>query len=61
MISIINYFYFLGVSSTRNPFEQQAPNPFQTKTQKPAMNELIQQNATWGLGEDMQEKDKPFF
>jgi len=50
-----------GVSSTRNPFEQQAPNPFQTKTQKPAMNELIQQNATWGLGEDMQEKDKPFF
>lgn len=50
-----------GVPSTRNPFEQQAPNPFQAKTQKPAMNELMQQNAAWGPGQDTQEKVNPFF
>lgn len=50
-----------GVSSTRNPFEQQAPNPFQAKTQKPAMNELMQQNVAWGPGQDTQEKANPFF
>jgi len=51
-----------GVSSNRNPFEQQLPNPFQAKTQKPAMNELMQQNSTWGGGQGTQEeKFNPFF
>ena len=51
-----------GVSSNRNPFEQQLPNPFQAKTQKPAMKELMQQNATWGAGQGTQEeKFNPFF
>merc|ERR1712113_1282558 len=34
-------------NQARNPFEQNNPNPFQTaKVQKPAMNQLLQQQST---------------
>ena len=33
--------------SARNPFEHNPPNPFQaTKVQKPAMNQLLQQQSS---------------
>ena len=37
-----------SLAATRNPFEQHPPNPFQAaaKNQKPAMNELLQQQTS---------------
>ena len=53
--------------SARNPFEQNPPNPFQAaKVQKPAMNQLLQQQSTpWqqqpAASASQQQDFNPFF
>lgn len=53
------------IFSARNPFEQHPPNPFQAKTTKPAMNQLLQQQTTpWQQEQQhhQQQQDfNPFF
>lgn len=55
----------LGGNAHRNPFEQHPPNPFQAaaKSQKPAMNQLMNQNSSpWQNQQQTQQQDfNPFF
>ena len=50
-----------SLAATRNPFEQHPPNPFQAvaKNQKPAMNELLQQQTSpWQAQQPQQQQNQ---
>ena len=69
MSIIYKYIPLFYVSAHRNPFEQHPPNPFQAaaKNQKPAMNQLMNQNSSPWQNQNQQQQQQqqqdfnPFF